>query len=93
MSYLDVEAGGKYSCVRMTKKILRLALHRGSFEENLSDLDRFRFGEGFIGMVAASGKPLVKLELEPGHALFTSCRPRSWYSSRIACIPLSAAAR
>ncbi len=88
MSYLDVEAGEIFLCEE-DEKILRLALHRGSFEENLSDLDRFRFGEGFIGMVAASGKPLVSSNLRQDMRYLRPAVLEAGFQS-IACIPLAA---
>jgi GAF domain-containing protein len=88
MSYLDVEAGEIFLCEE-DEKILRLALHRGSFEENLSDMDRFRFGEGFIGMVASSGKPLVSSNLRQDMRYLRSEVLEAGFQS-IACIPLAA---
>ncbi|OGO27058.1 MAG: hypothetical protein A2Z16_12095 [Chloroflexi bacterium RBG_16_54_18] len=88
MSYLDVEAGEIFLC-EDDEKILRLALHRGSFEENLSDMDRFRFGEGFIGMVAASGKPLVSSNLRQDMRYLRPAVLEAGFQS-IACIPLAA---
>jgi signal transduction histidine kinase len=88
MSYLEVEAGEIFLC-EDDEKILRLALHRGSFEENLSDMDRFRFGEGFIGMVAASGKPLVSSNLRQDMRYLRPAVLEAGFQS-IACIPLAA---
>jgi len=88
MSYLDVEAGEIFLCEE-DEKSLRLTLHRGTFEENLSDMDRFRFGEGFIGMVAASGKPLVSSNLRQDMRYLRPAVLEAGFQS-IACIPLTA---
>jgi two-component system, NarL family, sensor histidine kinase DevS len=58
MGYLSVEAGEIF-LVEDGEQELHLALHRGDFAEAFSSLDRFRTGQGFIGMVAATGKMLV----------------------------------
>lgn len=58
MNYLDVEAGEIFLRGE-DEQDLHMALHRGDFEEAFSHLDRFKVGQGFVGMVAASGRPLV----------------------------------
>jgi two-component system sensor histidine kinase DevS len=88
MSYLEVEAGEIFLC-EDDEQDLRLALHRGDFEEGLSPLNRFRFGEGFIGMVAASGKPLVSANLRQEMRFLRPTVLEAGFQS-IACIPLAA---
>ena len=58
MSYLGVEAGEIF-LQEDGEKELRLALHRGDSTETFWTRDHFRLGEGWIGSVAQSGKPLV----------------------------------
>lgn len=58
MGYLSVEAGEIF-LVEDGEQELHLALHRGDYPEAFSSLDRFRIGQGFIGMVAATGKMLT----------------------------------
>jgi two-component system, NarL family, sensor histidine kinase DevS len=58
MGYLSVEAGEIF-LVEDGEQELHLALHRGDYAEAFSSLDRFRIGQGFIGMVAATGKMLT----------------------------------
>lgn len=58
MAYLGVEAGEIY-LREDNEKELRLALHRGVFNQTFSFRDSFRLGEGFIGQVAETGKPMV----------------------------------
>jgi GAF domain-containing protein len=56
MSYLNVEAGEIF--LRGDgEKVLRLALHRGEFAEAFLTRDRFKIGEGFIGIVAETEQP------------------------------------
>ncbi len=88
MSYLDVEAGEIF-LREEDEQELSLALHRGSFAEAFSHLDRFRVGVGFIGMVAATGKPLVSANLSQDMRYLRSSVLEAGFQS-IACIPLSA---
>ena len=63
LTYLDVEAGEIF----LTEEdglSLRMAMHRGEAAESLWTKDQFRLGEGFVGEVAESGKPLVIYSLE-----------------------------
>ncbi len=62
MEYLNVEAGEIF-LVEDGEQELHLALHRGDFSEPFSNLDRFRIGQGFVGMVASSGKMLTSSNL------------------------------
>jgi signal transduction histidine kinase len=62
MEYLSVEAGEIF-LVEDGEQELHLELHRGEFGEAFSSLDRFRIGQGFIGMVAATGKMQVSTNL------------------------------
>jgi two-component system sensor histidine kinase DevS len=58
MSYLGVEAGEIF----LTEEdglSLRMAMHRGDAPEAFWTKDQFRLGEGFVGLVAESAKPLV----------------------------------
>ena len=61
MSYLDVEAGEIF-LREDGEKELRLALHRGEAAEAFWTRDRFRIGEGSVGLVAETGKPLVNID-------------------------------
>jgi signal transduction histidine kinase len=58
MNYLGVEAGEIF-LVEEGSNELRLALHRGDAAEAFWTRDRFQVGEGFVGIVAEAGKPLV----------------------------------
>jgi two-component system, NarL family, sensor histidine kinase DevS len=58
MAYLGVEAGEIF-LREDNQQELRLALHRGAFSDTFSFRDSFRIGEGFIGKVAQTGKPMI----------------------------------
>lgn len=91
LSYLGVEAGEIF-LREDNEQELRLALHRGDFNEAFSHLDRFRFGEGFIGMVAATGKPLVSTNLQRDMRYLRPSVLEAGFQC-IACIPLTATGR
>ncbi|HEX6303923.1 MAG TPA: GAF domain-containing sensor histidine kinase [Anaerolineales bacterium] len=58
MEHLEVEAGEIF-LTEEGRQGLRLALHRGEAADAFWTRDRFRFGEGYIGIVAQTGKPLT----------------------------------
>jgi two-component system, NarL family, sensor histidine kinase DevS len=63
IAYLGVEAGEIF--IRQDgSPELRLAMHRGEAAEEFWTKDRFQQGEGFVGTVAATGKPLVTENLQ-----------------------------
>jgi two-component system, NarL family, sensor histidine kinase DevS len=61
ISYLNVEAGEIF-LREEGEKDLFLALHRGDSAEVFWTRDRFRVGEGAIGLVAETGRPLVNMD-------------------------------
>ena len=87
MDYLEVEAGEIF-LREEDEQELHLALHRGDFDEAFSHLDRFRIGQGFIGMVAATGKMLVSTNLREDMRYLRPAVLEAGFQS-IACIPLS----
>ena len=89
MAYLDVEAGEIFLCEEGVEREVYLALHRGNFSEAFSHRDRFRFGEGFIGMVAASGQPLVSQDLSKDMHFLRRAVVDAGFRC-IACVPLTA---
>jgi two-component system sensor histidine kinase DevS len=91
MSYLGVEAGEIF-LREDGEQELRLAQHRGDFGEAFSHLDRFKVGQGFIGMVAATGKTLVSTNLRKDmHYLRPEVLDAGFRC--IACIPLTASGK
>ncbi len=87
MGYLGVEAGEIF-LVEDGEQDLHLALHRGDFEETFSNLDRFRIGQGFIGMVAATGKMLVSTNLRQDMRYLRPAVLEAGFQF-ICCIPLT----
>jgi len=88
LSYLGVEAGEIF-LREDGEKELHFALHRGDFTEAFSYMDRFKLDDGFIGMVAATGKTMVSNNLnEDMHYLRPSVLESGFRC--IACIPLLA---
>lgn len=63
MSYLGVDAGEIFLFEEGDKE-LRMALHRGESAEAFWTRDHFKIGEGAIGTVADTGKPLINLNLQ-----------------------------
>lgn len=61
MAYLNVEAGEIFLREEGEKE-LRLALHRGDAPDAFWTQDRFRLGEGAVGIVAETCKPMVNLD-------------------------------
>ena len=87
MDYLEVEAGEIF-LREEDEQELRMALHRGDFEDKFSHLDRFRIGQGFVGMVAATGKMLVSTNLREEMRYLRPEVLEAGFQS-IACIPMS----
>lgn len=91
MAYLDVEAGEIFLCEDNDDE-LRLAIHRGTFTESFSFRDTFRMGEGFIGMVAQTGRPLVCHRLREEMRFLRPTVLEAGFQC-IACIPLISTGR
>jgi two-component system sensor histidine kinase DevS len=88
MNYLDVEA----SEVFLTEEdglSLRMAMHRGDGGDAFWTKDQFRLGEGFVGIVAESGKPLVTSSLEQDVRFLRRQVVNAGFQC-LACIPLIA---
>jgi signal transduction histidine kinase len=85
IDYLDVEAGEIF----LTEEdgSLRLALHRGEAASAFWTKDRFESGEGFIGMVAESGKPVVSSSINSDLRFLRRTVVDAGFRC-IACIPL-----
>jgi len=91
ITHLNVEAGEIF-LREDGEKDLHLALHRGEFTEAFSYLDRFKLGEGFIGMVAASGKTMVSNNLSEEMRYLRPAVLEAGFQC-IACIPLLAGSK
>lgn len=88
MAYLDVEAGEIFLRTDDEKEF-RLALHKGKFAEAFLTRERFEVGEGFIGIVAETEKPLVTTDLKNDMRYLRPAVVAEGFKS-MACIPLRA---
>jgi signal transduction histidine kinase len=88
MAYLEVEAGEIF----LTEEdglSLRMAMHRGEAADAFWTKDQFRVGEGFVGIVAESGKPLVTTSLQHDVRFLRTQVVDAGFQC-LACIPLVA---
>jgi len=88
MDYLGVEEGEIF-LREENEKELRLALHRGKFAEAFLTKSRFQMGEGFIGIVAETGKSLITTNLKDDMRYLRPAVVEAGIRC-IACIPMSA---
>ncbi|MCL5611472.1 MAG: GAF domain-containing protein [Chloroflexi bacterium] len=63
MNYMKVEAGEIF-LLEEDKETLRMVLHRGEAAEAFWTRNRFKLGEGFIGIVAQSGEAVLTSDLK-----------------------------
>ena len=87
LSYLDVEAGEIFLADE-SGQVFQLALHLGESVESLWTRDSFSLGEGPIGQVAESGKPLVSIDPQREVGYFRYEVIESGLCC-VACIPLA----
>ena len=88
MSYLDVEAGEIF----LTEEdglSLRMVMHRGEAAEAFWTKDQFKLGEGYVGLVAESAKPMVSNSLQEDMRFLRRQVIQAGFQC-IACIPLTA---
>jgi two-component system sensor histidine kinase DevS len=88
MSYLGVEAGEVF-LTEEDGQSLHLAMHRGEAADAFWTKDQFRLGEGFVGMVAESAKPLVTDSLQHDVRFLRRDVVNAGFQC-LACIPLIA---
>lgn len=62
MNYMKVEAGEIF-LLEDDRETLRMVLHRGQAAEAFWTRNRFKMGEGFVGLAAQSGQPRVSADL------------------------------
>ena len=63
ISHLNMEAGEIF-LLNTTTNILELAMHRGLAAEVFWTRNKFNIGDGIIGRVGSSGKPVISFDLE-----------------------------
>jgi signal transduction histidine kinase len=88
MDYLQVEAGEIFLATEDGQSLM-LALHRGSAAEAFWTKERFDLGEGFIGLAAETGKPVVTTFPERDSRYIRQAVVEAGFRC-IACIPLNA---
>ena len=88
MQYLNVEAGEIFLGDEDTQE-MTLMLHRGDIHDAFWTQTRFMPGEGFIGIVAETGKPLVTTAPQYDFRFLRRGMVEAGFRS-IACIPLAA---
>lgn len=88
MEYLGVEAGEVFLREEDGSDMV-LALHRGEAPEAFWTKDRFAEGEGFVGSVALTGKPMVSSDLKSDLRFLRRAVVESGFQC-IACIPFTA---
>ena len=86
MNYMKVEAGEIF-LLEDDRKTLRLVLHRGQAAEAFWTRTRFKINEGFIGIVAKTGEPLVSHDLATDLRFVREAVVKAGFQ-QIACIPL-----
>ncbi|OGO32654.1 MAG: hypothetical protein A2Z16_16035 [Chloroflexi bacterium RBG_16_54_18] len=87
MNHLDVEAGEIFLSEE-GGQLFRQALHRGEATEAFLTRDSFRLGEGYIGIVAQTGEPLVSTNPQKDMRYLRRAIIESGIRT-IACIPLA----
>jgi signal transduction histidine kinase len=88
MDYMKVEAGEIF-LLEDDKKTLRMVLHRGQAAEAFWNRNRFQIGDGFPGLVAQTGEPIVSLDLAKDARFLRDAVVQAGFH-QIACLPLKA---
>jgi signal transduction histidine kinase len=86
MNYMKVEAGEIF-LLEDDRKTLRLVLHRGQAAEAFWTRTYFKVNEGFIGIVAKTGEPLISHDLANDLRFVRDAVVKAGFQ-QIACIPL-----
>ena len=86
--HFKVEAGEIFLLDKETQT-LRLVLHRGKAAEAFWETNNFKMGEGVVGFVASSMKPIFTNELDQDERFLRSAVVEYGFK-QIVCIPLSA---
>jgi len=86
MNYMKVEAGEIW-LLEEDNISLRMVLHRGQAAEAFWTRNRFKIGEGYIGIVAQDRKTLVSTDVEHDLRFIRSAVVKAGFH-QIACIPM-----
>jgi len=71
------------------RKTYRLALHRGQAKEAFWQIDRFHLGEGFIGRVVETGRPVWTSDLASEKGFLRKAVVQAGFGAMV-CVPLMA---
>ena len=88
MSHFEVEAGEIF-LREEDGQTLRLVLHRGQAAEAFWTRNRFKVGEGSIGLVAETMQPVISHDLQKDKSFLREAVVQAGFK-QIACIPLTA---
>lgn len=88
MNYMKVEAGEIF-LLEDDKQTLRMVLHRGQAAEAFWNRSRFHIGEGFPGLVAKTGEPIVSVDLAKDARFLRDAVIQAGFH-QFACFPLKA---
>ncbi|MCC6500940.1 MAG: GAF domain-containing protein [Anaerolineales bacterium] len=86
MNYMKVEAGEIF-LLEEDRESLRLVLHRGEAAQAFWMRDRFKIGDGYIGKVAETRKPLLSAELANDAQFLREAVVKAGFR-QMACIPM-----
>jgi two-component system sensor histidine kinase DevS len=88
MAHFKVEAGEIF-LIDKESQTLRLVLHRGQAAEAFWTRNRFKLGEGVVGVVAKNMQPVITNDLGQDERFLRSAVVEAGFK-QMACIPLSA---
>ena len=88
MNYMKVESGEIF-LLEEDKQTLRMVLHRGQAAEAFWNRSRFQIGDGFPGLVAKTGEPVVSMDLAKDDRFLRDAVVRAGFQ-QVACLPLKA---
>jgi two-component system sensor histidine kinase DevS len=86
MNYMKVEAGEIF-LLEEDKTTLRMVLHRGQAAEAFWTRNMFKNGEGYVGIVAETRKPLISTDLANDARFLRDAVVKAGFH-QIVCIPL-----
>lgn len=87
MDYMEVESGEIF-LLEEDKQTLRLVLHRGQAAEAFWTRNRFRVGEGLVGLVAQNSEPIVSHDLANDVRYLRDAVVKAGFR-QMACFPLT----
>ena len=86
MNYMKVEAGEIF-LLEDDKQTLRMVLHRGEAAEAFWNHNLFTVGEGYVGLTAQRGEPLLSTNLKTDDRFLREAVVKAGFR-QMACIPL-----